>query len=136
MSELDRNKNHYQYVFSNGVKQTMTPVEAHQYKERLKVDILHGPGWVKAQREKSFDGYGFHSGLLRSFKGPNDYRTYLKANNLVEAGLGDRPKEHEYKTPKWDEDLIRLAIREGVEIGSVLAEALLSGELDFPEDAG
>lgn len=135
MSELDRNKNHYNYVFSNGVRQTMNPVEAHQYKERLKIDILQGPGWEKARRQKSFDGFGFHDGLRMSFRGPAHYRQYLKENNLVEAGLGDRPKEQEYKPPRWDEDLIRLAIHEGVEIGSVLAEALLKGELDFPEDA-
>ena len=113
----------------------MTPVEAHQYKERLKIDILHGPGWEKARRQKSFDGFGYHDGLRVTFRGPAHYRQYLKENNLVEAGLGDRPKEQEYTPPRWDEDLIRLAIREGVEIGSVLAEALMSGELDFPEDA-
>jgi hypothetical protein len=113
----------------------MTPVSAHQYSNRKKIDIIHGPGYVQGKREKSFDGFGFHSSLQRTFKGPKDYRDYLKANNLHEAGLGDRPKEEEYKAPRWDEDLIRLAIREGVEIGSVLAEALLNGELDFPEDA-
>lgn len=136
MSEFDRNKNIYNYVFSNGERQAMSPIEAHKYKERLKIDILHGPGYVQGKREKSFDGFGWHSGLLRSFKGPKDYRDYLREHNLVEAGLGDRPSEYVYKKPLWDENIIRKAISEGVEIGSVLAEALLSGELDFPEDAG
>ena len=135
MSDLDRSKNYYSYVFSNGVRQTMTPVEAHQYKERLKIDILQGPGWEKARRQKSFDGFGFHDGLRMTFKGPAHYRQYLKENNLHEAGLGDRPTEHEYKPPRWDEDLIRQMVQNGMEIGSVLAEALLNGELDYPEDA-
>lgn len=113
----------------------MTPIEAHKYKERLKVDIWQGPGYEKGRREKAFDGFGWHDSLRMSFKGPKHYRDYLKEHGLVEAGIGDRPSEHEYKPPRWDEDLIRLAIREGIEIGSVLAEALLSGELDFPEDA-
>jgi hypothetical protein len=97
VSELDRNKNHYNYLFSNGERHTMTPIEAHRYKERLKVDILHGPGWSQARREKSFDGYGWHDSLRMSFRGPRHYREYLKANGLVEAGLGDRPKEEGYK---------------------------------------
>lgn len=132
----DRNSSYYSYAFSNGEKHTMRPLEAHQYANRKGIDILCGPGWVKGKREKSFSGYGFHDGLRMSFRGPAHYRQYLKENNLHEAGLGDRPNEQEYKPPRWDEDLIRLAIREGVEIGSVLAEALLKGELDFPEDAG
>ena len=135
MSDLDRNKNVYNYVFSNGEKHTMSPLDAHKYANRKKINIFHGPGWEKAKREKSFDGWGMHDSLRVVFRGPAHYRAYLKEHNLVEAGLGDRPKEHEYKPPRWDEDLIRLAIREGVEIGSVLAEALLKGELDFPEDA-
>jgi len=113
----------------------MTPIEAHKYKERLKIDILRGPGWVKGRREKSFNGCGWHDSLRMSFKGPRHYKEYLKEHGLVEAGLGDRPKEHNYTRPLWDEDMIRKAVNEhGLQIGSVLAEALLKGELDWPEE--
>lgn len=132
---FDRNKNYYNYLFSNGERHTMTPVEAHKYKEKLKIDIFQGPGYQQARREKSFDGFGWHSSLQMSFKGPRHYREYLKEHGLVEAGLGDRPTEHEYKPPRWTEDLIREMVQvHGMEIGSVLAQALLSGELDYPED--
>jgi hypothetical protein len=135
MSNIDRNKNFYNYAFSNGEKHTMTPVEAHKYKEKLKIDIVHGPGWVKAQREKAFDGWGMHDSLRVVFRGPAHYREYLKEHGMVEASLGDRPSESKYIKPIWDEDLIRKANSYGMDIGSVLAEALMSGELDYPEDA-
>lgn len=132
---FDRNKQYYNYTFSNGERHTMNPVEAHRYKERLKIDIFEGPGYQAQKRQKAFDGFGWHDSLRVNFRGPAHYRTYLKENNLHEAGLGDRPTEHEYKPPRWDEDLIRQMVQNGMEIGSVLAEALLSGELDYPEDA-
>ena len=135
MSEFQKNR-FYNYVFSNGEKHTMTPIEAHKYAHKHKIDIFHGPNYIEGKKEKSFDGFGWHSGLLRSFKGPKDYRDYLKANNMVEAGLNDCPIEGDFKKPLWDEELIWRAINvHKLEIGSVLAEALLSGKLDYPEDA-
>jgi hypothetical protein len=132
--EHDRNKRHYHYQFSNGETHIMTPVEAHRYSIKKKIDIFHGPGYSEGKREKSFDGWGWHSGLLRSFKGPKDYRDYLKANNMVEAGLTDCPIYDEYEPPVWTEELIRRAINvHGVEIGGVMAEALLKGECDWPD---
>jgi len=132
---MDRNKQFYNYRFSNGEAHTMTPIEAHKYAHKLKIDIFQGPNYIEGKREKSFDGFGWHSGLLRSFKGPKDYRDYLKANNMVEAGLNDRPNGEPFKKPLWDEDLIRKANSHGLDIGSVLAEALLAGHLDYPEEA-
>lgn len=131
---MDRNKTHYNYIFSNGERHTMTPVEAHKYSNRLKIDILQGPGYVQGRREKSFDGFGWHDGLRRSFKGPRDYRDYLKAHGLVEASLNDKPVEKEFDKPIWTEELIRKSVRDyGLEIGSVMAQALLNGELDWPD---
>jgi hypothetical protein len=132
---FDRNKNYYNYKFSNGERQTITPIEAHKYAHKHKVDILEGPNYIEGKKEKSFDGFGWHDGLLMSFRGPQHYRTYLKENGLVEAGLNDRPDEKEFKTPLWDEHLIWKAINVyKLNIGSVLAEALLSGEMSWPED--
>jgi hypothetical protein len=132
---MDKNKAYYPYVFSNFEQHTMTPLEAHQYSRRKMIDILQGPGYEKGKREKSFDGFGWHDSLRMSFKGPGHYRSYLKENNLVEAGIGDRPSEYVYEPPIWDEDLIRKAINvHGVDIGGVLAEALLKGELDWPDE--
>ena len=131
---FDRNKNHYNYIFSNGERQTMTPVEAHKYADRHKVDIWEGPGYQASERTKSFDGFGWHDGLLRSFKGPRDYRNYLKENNLHEAGLNDCPIDKEFTPPTWTEELIRKAINvHGLEIGGVMAQALLNGEIKWPE---
>jgi hypothetical protein len=112
----------------------MTPVEAHKYKERLKIDIWEGPGYHEGRREKSFDGFGWHDGLLRSFKGPKDYRDYLKENNLVEAGLNDRPVHKDFTPPTWTEELIWKAINvHKIEIGGLMAEALLKGEMKWPD---
>lgn len=131
---MDRNKQYYQYVFSNKFIQTMTPTEAHKYANQHKVDILRGPGYTEGKREKSFDGWGWHDSLRMNFKGPGHYRQYLRENGLVEAGIGDKPSEHKYEPPVWTEDLIRRAVNvHGIEIGSVMAEALMSGELDFPD---
>jgi hypothetical protein len=133
---FDRNKNYYKYIFSNREQHTMTPIEAHQYARRKMIDILQGPGYEKGKREKEFDGFGWHSGLLMSFKGPAHYRQYLKENNMHEASINDRPMlEENYEPPVWNEELLRKAINEhGLQIGSVLAEALLNGELDWPEE--
>ena len=132
---MDRNKQFYKYRFSNGETITMTPIEAHKYKHKLMIDILEGPNYVQGERGKKFDGFGWHDGLLRSFKGPKDYRDYLKANNMHEAGLNDCPQNREFEPPVWTEELISKAINyHKIEIGSVLAEALLKGEIDWPED--
>lgn len=113
----------------------MTPVEAMKYANRLKIDIWQGPGYLKGETTKLFDGWGWHSGLLMSFRGPNHYRSYLKENNMHEASANDCLQESKFEPPVWTEDLIRKAINEyGIHIGSVMAEALLSGELDFPEE--
>ena len=131
---MDRNKtSYYNYVFSNGETHTMSPIEAHKYAYRKMIDIFQGPNYVKAKREKSFDGFGFHDSLQMTFRGPAHYRQYLKENNMHEASVNDKPMEEKYNKPIWDEDLIRKANSYGLDIGSVLAEALLSGELDYPE---
>lgn len=132
---FDRNKNYYNYEFSNGERHTMTPIDAHKYANKHKIDIFNGPGYIKAKKEKDWDGFGFHSGLQMSFKGPRHYREYLKEHGMVEASVNDKPTEGKYQKPIWDEALIRRCINEyKIDIGSVLAEALLSGELDYPED--
>lgn len=129
-----RNKKEYIYVFSNGFSRQMTPVEAHNYAYKHKVDIKSGPNYVEGKRQKSFDGFGWHDSLQMSFRGPRHYREYLRANNIEEAGLNDCPKYTEETPPLWTEELIRKAVNvHGIEIGSVMAEALLSGELAFPE---
>ncbi len=113
----------------------MTPIEAHKYADRLKIDISYGPNYIKGEKQKSFDGWGWHDGLQMTFRGPRHYREYLKENGLVEASINDKPIEDKWDKPIWDEALIRRAINvHGLEIGSVLAEALISGELDYPED--
>lgn len=132
---FERNKSHYNYVFSNKERHVMTPVEAHRYSHKHKIDILQGPGYAEGKREKSFDGFGWHDSLRMSFRGPRHYREYLKEHNLVEAGLNDRPSEKDFSKPIWSEELIRKTVNEySIDIGSVLAEALLAGELDYPED--
>ena len=129
----DRNKNHYDYIFSNNVRQKMTPVEAMKYANRVKVDIWQGPNYIKGETVKKFDGWGWHDGLLMTFRGPAHYRQYLKENNMHEAGRDDCPTEEKFEKPVWNEELLKKACALGVEIGSVMAGALLSGELDFPE---
>lgn len=132
---MDRNSTHYAYVFSSGERITMTPIEAHRYAHKHKIDIWQGPNYDDGRQKKRFDGFGWHDSLKRSFKGPNDYRTYLKANGLIEVGNEKCPILEEYEPPVWTEELIRKAVSvHGIEIGSVLAEALLSGELDWPEE--
>lgn len=133
----ERNKRTYLYRFSNGESNYMTPVDAHKYAHRKMIDIIHGPNYIQGKKEKSFDGWGWHDGLLRSFKGPKDYRDYLRANNMVEASIGDKPSEWKNNKPIWTEELIRKCNREyGMEIGDNLAEALLRGELDYPDASG
>lgn len=131
---MDRNKNPYRYRFSNGESHVMTPIEAHKYSDKHKIDILEGPGYIQGRRER-FTGWGWHDSLQRSFKGPKDYRDYLKAHDMVEAGINDCPTEDTFEPPVWTEELVRKAINvHGLEIGGVMAAALLSGELDFPEN--
>lgn len=133
---MDRNSTHYNYRFSNGERHTMTPIEAHKYANKHKIDIFSGPGYIKQKREKAFDGFGWHDSLRMSFRGPAHYRSYLKEHGLVEAGILDRPSEQVFKKPLWDEELIRKCnTHYGLEIGGVLAEALIKGELDYPDEA-
>lgn len=126
---------YYSYKFSNGEQHYMTPIEAHKYAHKLKIDITHGPNYIKGEKQKSFDGFGWHDSLQMSFKGPRHYREYLKEHGMVEAGINDRPVEQVANKPIWDEGLIRKCINQyGIDIPGRLAEALLSGELDYPED--
>jgi len=135
MREFDRNKNYYNYHFSNGERHTMTPIEAHKYANKLKIDIWEGPGFIKGKKEKGFDGFGWHDSLRMSFRGPRHYREYLKEHNMHEASINDCPMVEEYDPPVWTEELLRKAINHhGVSIGGVLAEALLKGEIDWPEE--
>jgi hypothetical protein len=98
------------------------------------IDILEGPNYQSGKPQRSFDGWGYHDSLKMVFKGPAHYREYLRANNLIEAGNEKAPLYKEYEPPIWNEELIRKAINvHGIEIGSVLAEALLSGETEWPE---
>jgi hypothetical protein len=127
-------KTTYLYRFSNGDGGHMTPVEAHKYAHRHKVEIWEGPNYSEGKPRERFTGWGYHYGLRMVFRGPAHYREYLKANNLIEAGNEKAPLWEEPVKPIWTERLIRKAINEyGMDIGSVMAEALLSGELDFPE---
>jgi hypothetical protein len=134
MGHIQKGK-YYNYKFSNGEAHTMTPIEAHKYAHKHKIDIKHGPNYIEGKKEKSFDGFGWHDSLMMNFRGPAHYREYLKEHNMVEASVNDCPMESKYVKPVWDEDLIRKANSYGMDIGSVLAEALLNGELDYPEDA-
>lgn len=132
---MDNSKNLYRYVFSNGESYTMTPVEAHKYKYKKMIDIVSGPNYQSGKQQRTFDGWGYHDSLKRVFKGPNDYRSYLRENNLIEVGNEGPVIQKDYDPPIWNEDLLRKAASYGIEIGSVMAEALLSGELDYPEGA-
>ncbi len=132
---MDRSKSNYKYRFSNGESHTMTPVEAHGYAHKHKIDIWEGPAYQNGRRER-FTGWGWHAALQRSFKGPNDYKTYLRENNLTEAGNERAPLWQEPEKPIWTEELLRKAVREyGLDISDSLGDALLRGELDYPEDA-
>lgn len=128
-------KNYYQYVFSNNETHMMTPVEAHRYAFKKVIDIVSGPGYKSGRQEKSFDGWGWHDSLKMNFRGPSHYREYLKQNGLIEVGNERSPLYKEYEPPVWNEELIRKAINvHGINIGSVLAEALLSGEVAWPDE--
>lgn len=131
---MNQKETYYRYVFDNKFAATMTPVEAHKYAYHHKCKILEGVGYQGGRRKKKFDGWGWHDGLLRTFRGPKDYRDFLRANNMYEAGGSEGPlQEENFDKPLWDEALIKKATDMGIEIGSVLAEALLKGELDFPD---
>ena len=129
----DRNKALFDYKFNNGEKHTMTPPEAHKYAERKNLKIISGPGYVEGQRKETYRGWGYHDTLQKTFKGPRDYRDYLRANGLIECGDLSSPQFTKPKPTYWTDETIKLAIGHGIEIGSVLAEALKKGELDFPE---
>ena len=132
---MDNLKSFYRYNFSNGDSGTMTPVEAHQYAHKHKVNISEGPNYCDQKPMERFTGWGYHAGLRKTFKGPNHYRSYLRENNLIEAGNEKAPLWEDPKQPPvWNEKLIRKAINDyGIEIGGVMAAALMSGELDYPE---
>lgn len=129
----NRLKNQYDYLFENGERHKMTPTDAIKYSKRKMIKILHGPNIEKGRQQKGFDGFGWHDTLKMSFRGPRHYRDYLKANGIEEWGNEMPPKYTEANPPLWTEETIRMAVSHGVEIGSVLAEALKSGELAFPE---
>jgi hypothetical protein len=125
---------YYRYTFSNGEVHQMTAVEAYRYCFKKKIDIVDGPGYKPGRIKKTFDGYGLHSSLGVVFRGPSHYRQYLKEHNIEELAESDYPQYKEKEKPVWTEELIRKAINEyNIPIGSILAEALLSGEVDYPD---
>ena len=72
-------------------------------------------------KDRTFDGWGWHDGLLMNFRGPNHYRAYLKGNGLIEAGNAP-PPQHKEETPKfWDDQALRDAanIAGGLDGGTV-----------------
>lgn len=128
-------KDTFHYRFNNGETHFMTAVEAHRYATRKFLKIVSGPGFQDGRRKERFTGWGYHDSLQRTFKGPNDYRTYLRANGLVECGDLSAPQFTEPDPPVWDDEMLKKASDLGIQIGSVLAEALKSGEVLFPEQA-
>lgn len=124
---------HYKYTFNNGESHHMTPIEAHKYAHKKILKILKGPNYEAGRKRKTFDGWGWHDSLQMSFRGPKHYRAYLSAHGLEEWGDSEAPQYNEYEKPIWDDDMIRKAVGHGIEIGSVMAKALKSGEIGFPE---
>lgn len=124
----------YKYVFENGEVNHMTPVEAMKYSYNHKTKILHGPNIENHKPVERYIGWGWCHELGMNFKGPAEYKAYLKANKIEIWDQENPPQFTEESPPVWTEELIRKTVQEHkVEIGSVLAEALLSGELDFPQ---
>lgn len=113
----------------------MTPIEAHRYAHRHKIDVVSGPNYVEGRKQRSFDGWGWHNSLNRFFKGPNDYRTFLRANGMEEWGDADCPQYKEVRPPIWTDETLRMCASHGLEIGSVMGEALKKGLIDWPEEA-
>lgn len=111
----------------------MTPIDAVKYSEKKKIRILKGPNYNGGRQEKKFDGFGWHDTLKMSFRGPKHYREYLKQNGIEEWGNELPPKYTEIDPPMWDDKIIKKAVDAGIQIGSVMAQALKSGELSFPE---
>jgi hypothetical protein len=113
----------------------MTPIEAHKYSHKLKIDILEGPNYRAGKKEKSFTGWGYHDSLNMVFRGPGHYREYLRENGMEEWGDSDFPQYKESSPPLWDDVLIKKAVDLGIYMPGRLVEALKSGEIDYPEDA-
>lgn len=134
---MSRDKKHYDYVFENGETHLMTPPEAYKYAYHKKCKIISGPGYENGKKPKAFTGWGWHDSLRRTFKGPNDYRSYLRAHGIEEWGdVHDAPRGGEYKPPLWDDELLRKAAQLDIYIPGRLAEALKNGEATWPEDMG
>jgi len=114
----------------------MTPIDAHRYATRKNIKILSGPGYIEGRRKEPYKGWGYHDTLKRVFKGPGDYRDFLRRNGLMECGDLSAPQYTAPRAPYWTDETIKMAIDHGIEIGSVLAEALKSGKLDFPDGTG
>jgi hypothetical protein len=127
--------NLYNYIFSNSETHTMTPLEAHKYAHRKNLRVVGGPGYKEGKKERSFAGWGWHDTLKMSFRGPNHYREYLKEHNMVEWGSSDCPQYKEVTPPVWNDETLRMAAQQGIEIGSVLADALKSGAIQWPDQA-
>ena len=126
-------KKFYKYFFSNGEIITMTPIDALRYSQKKMINILKGPNYSGGRQIKKFDGFGYHDTLKMSFKGPKHYREYLRENKIEEWGNCNPPVYTEESPPLWTEAMIKKAVEAGINIGSVLADALIKGEVSFPE---
>ena len=126
-------KKFYKYFFSNGESITMTPIDALRYSQKKMIRILKGPNCSGGRQIKKFDGFGWHDTLKMSFRGPKHYREYLKENHIEEWGNCNPPSYSEESPPLWDDSLIKKTVDAGINIGSVLADALKKGEVSFPE---
>jgi len=87
-----------------------------------------------SKQRKEFDGFGWHDGLNMSFKGPKDYKAYLKRENLIEAGNEAPPQYKDPEVNLIDDQLLADAAKAGIKVSGQEAEALKSGKYQKSEE--
>lgn len=124
----------YLYKFENGESYQMTPIDAHKYAHKKKIKIIEGVNYSGGRQKKSFDGWGYHESLKKVFRGPKDYKAYLKKNGIEEWGNENPPKYTEESPPVWDDAMLKRCWELGIEVSSREADALKKGLVKFPGD--
>ena len=114
---------YYNYEFSNGHKQFLTPQDARDYSEKYSIQITSNglesfknacPSGSHRKRDNQVEGW--NPGIGKYIKSKTHYKELLKEAGLEEIGNEKLPPLQDKKIPLFSEEIVKGAIDMGANL--------------------